>query len=390
METKRPAMPLLILTLCLAACLICLAGPADAADPPAGQPAGQGEDPWAPLFPNADQLEAHRFATPPVAIEVGSRAIPKDWFLVPVPDGNYKRVEGAPAVNGAERLASLVSPQGLAQGLVEVLRHDLDAEVDASDWLLNILRANRVRLLKTRAEVAQSGPVFEVLGLMPAPAGVKLAEPLVTRVAVYRSGQSLYVVRALALRSAFAGLAYDFAASTLMFKIMDLKAPELVGAWREQCLGQVCYTGPGAAEPVQWPAGRSIKEYVYTLADGGRQTGSLHVKAVLPPEKAKTDPLKRIPLLVQSLAAEGYRIAAPQGVVAANHVNMPEKVYYFRGRGADPQGELVELFAFSTQTKAEAILVWMLTADAQADVEAWMRNKRAFEIVCSSLHPTGQ
>ena len=346
-------------------------------------------DTLAALFPDGLQLARHAFASPPVQVSLGAPLPAELAFTIALPAPDWCRVGPDLSLQPAQRLAGFVSPRGRDFGVIEVLSHQLQAEVGLADWLLAMLSRSGVVVLKSRSAVAAGGPVFEALGVL-SQAKDDQRPPTLVRVAVMRSGQRLFIVRCLAREDAFAGLIYPFAAATLLFKPARVSPPTLVGNWRHQCLTKsgVCFLGParGRAE-VPW-GGRPVEEAGFELQQAGVITGTLHVKAVSGSEAAATGCEQRIQLLAQDLARRGVKVDWITGGIAVNHPNLGSGGCYYRGRGF-LRGEEVELFVFSWSGRGRAVVVWLLSVGQLSNLPAWMQNKRAFEVVCRSLKLSG-
>lgn len=355
---------------------------------PAAATAATPGDDLAVLFPDSLALARHSFAAPPVQVTLGQPLPPELAFTITIPAPNWCRVGPDLSLKGAKRLAGFVSPRGRAFGLIEVLSHDLDAEVGTADWLTAMLMRSQVKVLRTRPAVSNGGPVFEALGVLPLPPGSKQPATLL-RVSALRSGKRMLVVRCLARKDAFAALVHHFAAATLLFKPARVEPPALLGEWSMQCLQNgVCFQGParGRAQ-VPWPD-RQVREAGFDLAQQGVVTGTLHIKGVSGSELAGTACEQRIGVLGRSLAQRGVEVNWIGGGIAVDHPNLGGSGCYFRGR-AVKDGEDLELFVFSWSNQRAAVVVWMLSVGQITNLPAYLQNKRAFELTCRSLKLTG-
>ncbi len=365
----------------LAGIILLLAG---LAAPAGAQPPRQ--DPYAVLFPSALDLGRHQFARPPLQVEVAENLPPEFRCQVAIPGADWRQVPPRFGSGGAQRLAGFVSPRGINGGVVEVLTHELAVEVNPLDWLLAVMIKAGATILKTRPGWGAAGRTYEVLAILP-----KCQEGSVrlVRAAVYRSGKRLFIVRCLARERDFATLTFYFAAATLLFMPQPLAPEELVGNWAPFCLpAGLCFLGPGRGRArVPWP-GRAVQEAGYDLSLGGKVTGTLHVKAILPPELASATCDQRIKILKASLKKRGVSVKWQGGGVQLNHLALPGRICFFRGKGWH-QGNDLELYVFSWRGKQMGALVWMLTVGQVANLPAWMHNKRTFEILCQSLKTTG-
>ena len=352
---------------------------------PAGaQPPNQ--DIYAALFPSALDLGRHQFARPPVEVSVTENLPQQFRCQVAVPSADWRRVPPEFGTGGAQRLAGFVSPRGINGGVVEVLTHELKVEVNPVDWLLAVMIKAGATILKTRPGWGAAGRTYEVLALLPK---CEDGSARLVRAAVYRSGKRLFVVRCLAREKDFAALTFYFAAATLLFKPQPLAPEELVGNWAPYCLpAGLCFLGPGQGRAkVPWP-GRAVQEAGYDLSLNGKITGTLHIKAIQPPELASATCDQRIKILVQSLKKRGVKVKWQGGGVQLHHLALPGKICFFRGKSWH-QGNDLELYVFSWRGQQMGALVWMLTVGQVANLPAWMHNKRTFEIVCQSLKTTG-
>ncbi len=359
--------------------LACLAPPASAATP---------GDQLSVLFPGSLALARHRFAAPPVQVTLGAPLPAELGFSITIPASDWCRVGPDLTLKEAQRLAGFVSPRGRSFGVIEVMTHQLAAEVSPADWLVAMLVRSRVKVLRTRPAVSNGGPVFEALGVLPLPPGSKQPATLL-RVSVLRSGSRLFVVRCLAQKNAFAALVHHFAAATLLFKPARTEPPALLGEWSLQCLRNgVCFQGParGRAE-VPWP-GRQVQEAGFNLSQQGVATGTLHVKAISGSELAGTACEQRIGVLGRDLARRGVQVQWTSGGIAVAHPNLGGSGCYYRGR-AMKGGEDLELFVFSWNNERAAVVVWMLSVGQITNLPAYLQNKRAFELTCRSLKLSG-
>lgn len=383
-----------------------LALPAQAGSPPAPV------DNTAILMPSAQELAQVRLDPAPVEVTVKEGLPAPEQFSIVLPGKDWQRLENAPPLEGAKRLAGFVSPQGPAGGSVEVVMVPLTSEVNPADWLVKMLSDNRVEIARTALQDGRMGQVFQVLGIMggqKALTGGKQAkkgksskaakspgqavgqkqeqrEVVVARVGVVRSGANLFVIRCLATSQGYPQLAYHFAAAILNFHLENPLPVALVGSWSDHCLARLCYQGPGGqALQVPWP-GRPIEEQAYNLSRQGRVTGSLHVKAILSPEAEKTSPEARLQNLLSALQKRGLQFRQDL-LTRGAHDGFDGPMFVFRGQGKDEKGQDVDLFAVSGQGPGQGVIAWLITIGPGPDPLAWMRNKRAFEIVSASLRP---
>lgn len=333
------------------------------------------------LFPSGNDLLTYKFQGLPLDITVEKPGTSLQ-FTIPIPNRDWYRVNEEAESKGIKRLATFISPKGRASGLIEVLHHQLDLEVDSQDWLKFILSRNKVKIMATREEKALMGQLSEAVGVAELPKDSK-EDPTVFRVAVYRSGQSLIIIRCSASAPVFLDLAYYFAATTHMFQLKNPQPEVLVGKWAEHCLkGNLCYRGPEKGmRNVSWPE-RPIEEQAFEIMMLEKPAGRLHIKTILPPVHAKTTALKRIDVLLESMAKDKFKFTWDGKAVRNRIVGVPGDAYFMR---AIEKGRKMDLLALSLESPSLAVLVWTMTPDSETNPDAWMHNKRVFEIVCSSL-----
>jgi len=378
------ALGIAVLGIGILAVLYCvgLAGGTAQAQEQANGPEAERMD-MTPLFPAIQEIDPAKLPSLPVEISV-DEGEPKDFVLtIPIPAGDWMRAAMGPELENTQQLAGFSHPQGPEFGYIDVVAHELEFEINASDWLSAILAENGYAMVLSRSALGSMGEYFEVLAIASRN-GAEDEDPMVVRAGVHRSGDHLFMVRCMAAATNFLELAPAFAVTGAHFALQHPAPPLLVGAWTERCLDDVvCYTGPEHGfSQVPWP-GRAMTEQGYDLTLEGRATGTLHVKIILPPENRERAPDERVAILLSELEKRGLRYDQEGLAVQSELENIPGQAYYVRALSdQDP----LDFFAISQGSPEVDVLVWLSTMNAATDQRAWMHNKRIFEIVSQSLH----
>ena len=348
-------------------------------------------------FPGTKDFGNRRFGVPPVLVTVGQPLAADLRFSIPLPSQKWKRMGPlgqalAPPDSGGEApvdtllLAGFCDPRGVDYGRIEVVAHLLNEEVSKADWLLAVMNRSGYTILETRNALGLAGNGFEVLArLSPRAEKGMASQPVLCRAMVYRGESALYVVRCLARTGAFEEYALAFAAACYYFSPDKKPKPFLVGPWKEHCLtAGMCYVGPGQKRLQVLPLGGGGQEHFFELARRGETTGELHVIAWPKPKRSRADHAAHLAALFESMAKRGITTKFAGGAIEAFRKTDPKRACYYKGRAWHGGGD-VEIMIMGMGDKGPGALVWLLTTGQFADLPAWMQNKRAFEVACSTL-----
>ena len=348
-------------------------------------------------FPGTKDFGNRRFGVPPVLVTVGEPLSATLRFSIPLPSAQWKRLgplgfaltgpdAGEDAPVDTLMLAGFTDPRGTEYGRIEVVAHLLNEEVSEADWLLAVMNSSGYTIVETRNAVGMAGDGFEVLArLSPRAEEGMAAQPVLCRAMVYRSERAFYVVRCLARAGAFEEHALAFAAACYYFSPDKRPKPFLVGAWKEHCLkAGMCYVGPGQKSLQVLPLGGGGQEHFFQLTRRGEITGELHVIGWPKPKRSRADLGAHLAALFESMAKRGISTEFAGGAIEAFRKSDPKRVCYYKGRAWRGKGD-VELMILGTGDKGPGALIWLLTTGQFANLPAWMQNKRAFEVACSTL-----
>ena len=343
------------------------------------------------LFPALPQVSAQGLGGKLPRVELKQGLSPEEQFALPLPARSWRRLAitgPAPPASSPRRLASFMAPGGADQGLVEVLGLELTAEVDAAEFLKQLMIAAGFGVRVSRPVYTSSGLAYEALGGKNGTG----SEAVILRAAIWRSGRRLFTVWCSARQKAFTGLAQAFAVCLAGFKLAQPQPEALVGQWQPRCLeNTICYTGPWDPPTERRAPGTPVVEHVYLLGQDKKLSGTLQVALILPPEADKQSPQQRLQVLQRYLATKGGKITFDSKAVEVRHRKVKGRAFYLHGRGTH-QDQQVELYAFSLAHSPWAAMVWLRTLGPEHDRDQWMRNKRVFQIVTRSLaamHPDG-
>lgn len=348
--------------------LMLVTGSAFAADPTA-------------LFPPLNEVMAKGLGHKLPRVKIDQDLPPAMVFAVPVPSKDWQRLPPDNATINPIQLAAFAAPQGPAAGLVEVLATDLRQEVGKADWLKALMRANGFDVMEDRLALSASGIAFEALGKKQDP---KQGEILL-RAGVWRSGTVLFTVWCSAKRDAFTKLARDYAVCLAGFKLADPQPVKQVGNWAKHCIANVlCYTGPAEKPQERNAPDYKVLEQVFQLKQGDQLTGSLQVAVILPPEAERKSPEERLKTLQKYLAVNGPKVEFEARGAKVRHQSIKGDAYYIHGIGKKGDAQ-VELYAVAMQNTMFSAMVWAQTVGPETNLEAWMHNKRVFQLVSKSL-----
>jgi hypothetical protein len=341
---------------------------------------------WSPFFPDGESLDWKQLAARLTTIQVGGDATDPQPVDLVLPAGTWWRLPSAELEPDTRRLAGFVRPGEDALVKVEVLRHRLEEEVEASDWLLALLVRGGVTVLRARPANGAAGQVFEVLGLVPG--RVQEGPQRLLRASVLRQGRDLLVVRCLASPTEFADLAPAFAASTLLLRPEEIKPETVVGEWNEECLaGGICLRAPGARKFSESPGGSKGQGLVFALARQGVLGGRMVVELVEDPTLAAASPSTWLGRLQQRLADEGLDLAWSWSGMAINLPHLPGKACLYQGR-ASRAGRDAECQALFWSDGRRVLTLWLAGAGQLSNLPFWLVNRRAFNLACAGLRST--
>lgn len=345
-------------------------------------PSAAAED-WSPLFPEGESLDWKQLVARLSATQVGGDATdPRSVDLV-LPAGAWRRLPAADLEPGTRRLAGFVRPGGEAMVKVEVIRHRLEDEVEASDWLLALLVRSGVTVLLARPAQGATGQVFEALGLIPG--RTQEGPRRLLRASVSRQGRDLLVVRCLASPEEFADLAPAFAASTLLLRPKQVQPESLVGEWSEECLGGgICLRGPGQGQRSGLPGGGQGQEMAFSLVRQGVLGGRLVAELVEDPALAAASPAARLSRLQQRLADDGLDLTWSWSGMAVSLPHLPGKACLYQGR-ASRAGRDAECQVLIWSDGRRALTLWLAGVGQVSNLPFWLVNRRAFNLACAGL-----
>jgi hypothetical protein len=311
---------------------------------------------------------------------------PEMNFNLPVPSSDWRRNPNPAQPTGAHVLASLIHPLGPEHGQVDVYSLALKQEVHAGDYLLFFLEINRAKPLQIRVSASSGGLAHEAIAASEAEQETADG-PLLMRVGVYRSGTHLFIVRCAARLHYFRSLVYDFAATIKFFYPQELKPTRLVGTWPQLCVGGICLQAPGRSRPIFSKPAQHIGQISYNLTDKKISTGLLVMRVIAPHGGRSTPPHVRLENLMKSLEGGGLRAIAKSPLRSVASPSLPGPLQLLQAEYHDLKGTPMALFAVSGQSQGSGFVIWLVTVSREVDSWAWMANKRAFDIMFSTLQP---
>jgi hypothetical protein len=336
------------------------------------------------MFPDRTILQQYTFDPVPVLIKVDRNVSDKNAFHIPIPSKEWQRIPEKELESGTKILAGFIHPKGPDQGMIQVMQYHPPYEMGPSDWLLFTLEKENMKVITSAGEGGEEpGPYFEALAVSSLPKGSS-EEPVMMRAAVFRHGDTFVLVRCMASSKAYLEQAYYFGMAIHRFEFLNPQSPITLGKWKNQCIGNYCFTGPES----EYAASdrEAIWELSLPLTLEKSRTGVLYINVFSGPLAEKTSAKARVNRVINRMVDKGGMSFNEEMVaLKGEHKNLGGTSYYARNKGVGSDKTAIEFFALSWEGEGSAVLIYMLTDAREKNPVAWMVNKRTFEIISQSI-----